>query len=196
MQGAAWQRCQRHFTRNLLSLAPKGQKLDLHQELRAVFDAPDLSVASRFLAETVAKCERIRPEVAERLEQAQDDMLSAPISSQSHMRRVRTTNCLERLNQEIRCRTRVVRIFTDREAALRLITALCVEQWEEWETGRALPRYAPAGWRRRWKRGRNGLASPICRKACSTQSTRIRLEGARTGTPGGALSFIPRVAIP
>lgn len=135
-QGASWQRCQCHFAHNLLSLAPKGQKQYLHQELRAIFDAPDLSRTRRFLQETVARWENIRPEVAERLEEAQDDVLSCFHFPASHRRRIRTTNCVERLNEEIRRRTRVVRIFPDREAALRLITALCVEQSEEWETGR------------------------------------------------------------
>ncbi len=135
-QGAAWQRCQCHFIRNLLSYAPKGQKQGLHQELRAIFDAPDLSVASRFLAETVARWSKIRPEVSEKLEEAADDVLCCFGFPSSHRKRIRTTNCVERLNQEIRRRTRVVRIFPNRESALRLITALCVEQSEEWETGR------------------------------------------------------------
>jgi len=55
---------------------------------------------------------------------------------ESHRRRIRTTNGLERLNQEIKRRSRVVRIFPNREACLRLITALAVEQSEEWVTGR------------------------------------------------------------
>jgi len=136
LQGAAWQRCQCHFVRNLLSYAPKGQKQDLHRELRAIFDAPSLTVARSFPAETVTKWEKTRPEVAERLEEAQDDVLSCFHFPAPHRRRIRATKALERLNQEIRRRTRVVRIFPNREAALRLITALCVEQSEEWETGR------------------------------------------------------------
>jgi len=55
---------------------------------------------------------------------------------ESHRKRIRTINGLERLNQEIKRRTRVVRIFPNREACLRLVTALCVEQSEEWVTGR------------------------------------------------------------
>ena len=135
-QGASWHRCQCHFIRNLLSYAPKGQKRALHSELRAIFDAPDLSVARRFLEETVTRWERLRPDVAEKLEEASDDVLCCFHFPAPHRRRIRTTNCVERLNEEIRRRTRVVRIFPNRESALRLITALCVEQSEEWETGR------------------------------------------------------------
>jgi len=93
-------------------------------------------VARRFLSETIARWEKIRPEVAERLKEAQDDVLCCFHFPAPHRRRIRTNNSLERLNQEIRRRTRVVRIFPNREAALRLITALCVELPEEWETGR------------------------------------------------------------
>jgi putative transposase len=55
---------------------------------------------------------------------------------EGHRRRIRTTNGLERLNQEIKRRTNVVRIFPNRQACLRLVTALAVEQSEEWLTGR------------------------------------------------------------
>lgn len=136
LQGASWQRCQCHFVRNLLAYAPKGQKKVLHQELRAIFDAPDLSVARRFLSETISRWEKVRPEVADNLEKASDDVLSCFHFPSSHKKRTRTTNCVERLNEEIRRRTRVVRIFPNRESALRLITSLCMEQSEEWTTGR------------------------------------------------------------
>ena len=55
---------------------------------------------------------------------------------ESHRRRIRSTNGLERFNQELKRRTRVVRIFPNREACSRLVTALCVEQSEEWLSGR------------------------------------------------------------
>jgi transposase-like protein len=62
--------------------------------------------------------------------------LSCLAFPESHRKRIRTTNALERLNQEIKRRTKVVRIFPNREACLRLVTALAVEQSEEWVTGR------------------------------------------------------------
>ena len=55
---------------------------------------------------------------------------------EAHRRRIRTTNGLERFNQELKRRTRVVRIFPNREACLRLVSALAVEVSEEWLTGR------------------------------------------------------------
>jgi putative transposase len=70
------------------------------------------------------------------IEERIEECLSCLSFPESHRRRIRTTNGLERFNQELRRRTRVVRIFPNREACLRLVSALAVEQSEEWVTGR------------------------------------------------------------
>jgi transposase-like protein len=70
------------------------------------------------------------------MEEHIEECLSCLAFPASHRKRIRTTNGLERLNQEIKRRTKVVRIFPNREACLRLVTALVVEQSEEWVTGR------------------------------------------------------------
>ncbi len=72
------------------------------------------------------------PKVADHIEEC----LTRLAFPESHRRRIRTTNGLERFNQEVKRRTKVVRIFPNREACLRLVTALAVEQSEEWTTGR------------------------------------------------------------
>ena len=74
--------------------------------------------------------------IAEHLEEHIEECLTCLAFPESHQRRIRTTNGLERFNQEIKRRTRVVRIFPNPQACLRLVTALCVEQSEEWVTGR------------------------------------------------------------
>ncbi len=74
--------------------------------------------------------------VAEHLEEHIEECLSCLAFPESHRRRIRTTNSLERLNQEIKRRSRVVRIFPNERSCLRLVTALAVEQSEEWITGR------------------------------------------------------------
>ena len=74
--------------------------------------------------------------VAEHLQEHVEECLTCLAFPESHRRRIRTTNGLERLNQEIKRRTRVVRIFPNRQACLRLVTALAVEQSEEWITGK------------------------------------------------------------
>lgn len=135
-QGAAWQRCQCHFSKNMLDIAPKALKGTLKAELHAIYDAADLDMARRLLAETIARWETIRPEVARKLDEEAEDVLACFHFPQEHRRRIRTTNSLERLNQEIKRRSWVVRIFPNRGSCLRLASALCMEQSEEWLTGR------------------------------------------------------------
>ncbi len=72
------------------------------------------------------------PKVADHIEEC----LTCLAFPESHRRRIRTTNGLERPNQEVKRRTRVVRIFPIGDSCLRLVTALAVEQSEEWVTGR------------------------------------------------------------
>lgn len=74
--------------------------------------------------------------VAAWIQEGIEDSLACFSFPEPHRRRIRSTNGLERFNQELKRRTRVVRIFPNREACLRLITAMCVEQSEEWLSGR------------------------------------------------------------
>jgi transposase-like protein len=135
-QGASWQRCQVHYARNLLGMVGHAKRKDLAEGLRGVFAAPSREVALRLASELAARWRGSHPRVAEHLEEHIEECLSCLAFPESHRRRVRTTNGLERLNQEIKRRSRVVRIFPNREACLRLVTALAVEQSEEWVTGR------------------------------------------------------------
>jgi putative transposase len=136
-QGASWQRCQVHYARNLTKLIPRAKRKELTAGLSEVFTAPTREVALK-LVEQLADGWRKKgyPKVAEHLEENIEDCLACLAFPESHRQRIRTTNGLERLNQEIKRRTRVVRIFPNREACLRLVTALIVEQSEEWITGR------------------------------------------------------------
>ena len=74
--------------------------------------------------------------MAAKLEEEIEDCLACYAFPATHRSRIRATNCLERLNQELKRRTRVVRIFPNREAVKRLVTALVMEQSEEWVSGR------------------------------------------------------------
>ncbi len=136
-QGASWQRCQVHYARNLLGMVGSKKRKDLAADLRAIFAAPNREQALG-LASAVAEKWRGKGEerVAEHIEEHVEECLSCLFFPESHRRRIRTTNGQERLNQEIKRRTRVVRIFPNRESCLRLATALCIEQSEEWVTGR------------------------------------------------------------
>jgi putative transposase len=135
-QGAAYQRCQVHYARNLLGMVDHSRRKELAEGLRGVFAAPSREVALRLACELAARWRASHPGVAEHLEEHVEECLTCLAFPEGHRRRIRTTNGLERLNQEIKRRTRVVRIFPNREACLRLVTALAVEQSEEWVTGR------------------------------------------------------------
>ncbi len=136
-QGASWQRCQVHYARNLLGMVGHASRKELAADLRAIFAAPAMEQALQTASSVADKWrEKGNEKVASHIEEHVEECLTCLAFPESHRRRIRTTNGLERLNQEIKRRTRVVRIFPNREACLRLVTALAVEQSEEWVTGR------------------------------------------------------------
>jgi transposase-like protein len=136
-QGASWQRCQLHYARNPLGMVGHAIRKELGTDLRTIFAAASREQALALASEIAQKWRgRGHKKVAEHLEEHIEECLTCLAFPESHQRRIRTTNGLERLNQEIKKRTRVVRIFPNWEACLRLVTALCVEQSEEWITGR------------------------------------------------------------
>jgi putative transposase len=136
-QGASHQRCQVHYARNLLGMVSFARRKELASDLRAIFAAPDRNQALTIAASVAEKWrQKGNEKVAEHLEEHIEECLSCLAFPESHRRRIRTTNGLERLNQEIKRRTRVVRIFPNERSCLRLVTALAVEQSEEWITGR------------------------------------------------------------
>jgi putative transposase len=136
-QGASHQRCQVHYTRNLLGMVGAAKRKELASDLRAIFAALERCSALGLASSSAEKwCQKGYPKVAEHLEEHIEECLTCLAFPESHRRRIRTTKGLERLNQEIKRRTRVVRIFPNRESCLRLVTALAVEVSEEWVTGR------------------------------------------------------------
>jgi putative transposase len=136
-QGASHQRCQVHYARNLLGMVSYASRKELGADLRAIFAAPAREQALQLASSVAGKWrEKGNEKVACHVEEHLEECLTCLAFPESHRRRIRTTNSLERLNQEIKRRTRVVRIFPNREACLRLVSALAVEQSEEWLTGR------------------------------------------------------------
>jgi putative transposase len=136
-QGAGWQRCQVHFTRNAMGRIKRDKRKELAGDLRKVFTADDLCQAKNIAGELVKKWQPICPSVAKLIDEHIEECLASFTFPESHRVRIRSTNGLERLNQEIKRRTRVVRIFPNSEACLRLISALCIEQSEEWTSGKS-----------------------------------------------------------
>lgn len=135
-QGAGWQRCQVHVTRNLLGQVAKGKRAELVAGLREVFAAPTRTQALTVARRLATQWRSSHPRVAEHLEEELEDCLNCLAFPIEHQLRIRTTNGMERLSQELKRRTRVVRIFPNREACLRLVSALAAEQSDEWISGR------------------------------------------------------------
>jgi transposase-like protein len=135
-QGASWQRCQFHYTKNLLKMVAAKKREELGEGLREVFACPTRETALKVAGELADRWRESHPQVALHIEEHIEECLSCLAFPASHQKRIRTTNGLERFNQEVKRRTRVVRIFPNREACLRLVTALAVEQSEEWISGK------------------------------------------------------------
>jgi len=113
-----------------------GRRRELAGDLREIFTATTREQAVTTADVVAARWEASHPVVARQIEERVEDCLACLAFPLAHRPRIRTTNGLERLNEEIKRRTRVVRIFPNPEACLRLVSALCVEQSEEWVSGR------------------------------------------------------------
>ena len=135
--GVPWQRCQFHLAHNALEHVPKPElKRDVMDELRATLDAADLAAAQEQLQRMVRKYEKQAPKLAAWLEANVPQSLSVFALPAAHRKRLRTSNLLERLNREIKRRTRVATLFPNEGSLLRLVTGVLMEVSEEWETGK------------------------------------------------------------
>lgn len=129
---AAWQRCYVHFLRNALDHLPRKVTDDCLQELRWLYDRRSLAEAQRDLAAWLARWQATYPGLCDWAEENIAETLTFYRLPREHHKHLKSTNMLERFNEEIRRRTRVVRIFPNRESCLRLIRALAVETHEGW----------------------------------------------------------------
>ena len=129
---AAWQRCYVHFLRNALDYLPRKADDDCLQELRWIYDRRDLKEAQADLAAWLKRWEGRYPKLTDWAEEQIGETLTFYRLPRQHHKHMKSTNLLERLNEEIKRRTRVVRIFPNPESCLRLIRALCVETHEAW----------------------------------------------------------------
>ena len=135
-QGTAWQRCQTHFSRNVLDKTPKKHQPEVKQCLNSIYNAKDLEEARRLLKETLSAFESDAPNAMKVLEEGFDDVMAVMSLPKKYRQKFRTSNGPERLNEEIRRRDRVIRIYPNGESVIRLIGALLMEQDERWTTGR------------------------------------------------------------
>ena len=134
--GAAWQRCRVHFMRNALARVPRAAQNDVAATIRSIFAQPDQESAHRQLRFVADQLRPRHYRVAELLEEAEEDLLAHMSFPREHWRKLHSTNPLERVNKEIKRRTNVVGIFPNRNAVIRLVGALLMEQQDEWISGR------------------------------------------------------------
>ncbi|MGI6706841.1 MAG: IS256 family transposase [Clostridia bacterium] len=135
-QGASWQRCQTHFSRNMLDHAPKALQPEIKEDLGRLYESVDLESARKVRDQIIAKYEARAPKATSLLDEAFDDITAVLALPFRYRKRLRTTNGVERLNEEIRRRERVIRIFPNEASVIRLMGALLMEQDEKWQTGR------------------------------------------------------------
>lgn len=135
--GVPWQRCQFHLQQNASAHVPRQEmRREVADDLRTVFNAPDRHTAENYLAKIVEKYAESAPALADWLEENVPEGLTVFSFPAAHRRRLRTANGLERLSREIKRRTRVVSIFPNEAACLRLISAVLMEIDEAWQTDR------------------------------------------------------------
>ena len=135
--GVPWQRCEFHLAQNAQNYVSKTMnKALIGEEIRNIFNAPNREMAQSLLNDFVTRYEKIEPRLIKWAEENIPEaftVFSLPPKIRKHLR---TSNLCERINREIARRTRVIRIFPNESACLRIVSALLMEVDEEWISGR------------------------------------------------------------
>jgi len=132
-----WQRCQFHLQQNAQAHVPKqSMKTEVAEAIRNIFNAPNRVEAERLLKIGVANYEKTAPKLSEWMEANIPEGLTVFSLNRDHQRRLRTSNMPERVNRELKKRTKVASIFPSADSCCRLVTAILVEISEGWETGK------------------------------------------------------------
>jgi putative transposase len=129
---ATWQRCYVHFLRNAVDHLPRKKDDDVLTELRWIYERRNVEEARRDLTSWLTKWEPRYPKLCDWAEANIEETLTFYRLPQEHHKHLKSTNMLERINQELKRRTLVVRIFPNADSCLRLIRALAVEIHEDW----------------------------------------------------------------
>jgi len=134
--GVPWQRCQFHLQQNAMAFVPHLHlRAEVASDLRTIFNASDLLAAERQLKTVVEKYQESAPKLSGWIETNVPESLTVFALPEAQRKKLRTTNSLERLNKEIKRRTRVATLFPNEKSLERLVTALLNEVSDEWETG-------------------------------------------------------------
>jgi putative transposase len=132
-----WQRCQAHLQRNAQAYVPRVEmRASVGADIRSIFNCCDLASAQARLNQLVAYYAKAAPKLAVWMETTLPQGFTCFILPEDHRIRMRTSNAIERVNQELKRRTRVASIFPNETSLLRLVTALLCEQSNEWMGGK------------------------------------------------------------
>lgn len=135
--GVPWNRCQVHLQRNASAYVPKmDMRTQVAEDIRVIFNAPDRQEAERLLDLAATKYQKSASRLATWMQDNLPDGFTVFSMPSSHRRRLRTTNMMERVNREVKRRTRVASLFPNEASLLRLVSAILMEISEEWETGK------------------------------------------------------------
>ena len=134
--GTSWQRCQTHFSRNMLGNVPKKMWSEVRVMLHDIYYAPDIEKARERASETIQYLSQKAPKAAQLLEESFDDITAVFSLPLKYRKKMRTSNGIERLNEEIRRRDRVIRTYPGDESVMRIIGTVLLEQSEAWAVGR------------------------------------------------------------
>jgi putative transposase len=169
--GSVWQRCQYHFRVNATDMAPKSRRDDVNQRLSKAWDCERYEDAKAVMDQFAEDYQDIHPALAEFIsEHAWETLGIYHVAPPAHHKRIRTTNMVERVNQELLRRSKVIRIFPNPKSCLRLFSALLKEWHEDWVYGR---KYLNMDLLREWEaerrvhpqdRGPGGELPPMKRK--------------------------------
>ena len=137
IQGAGRQRCRVHFIRNLLALVPRSHQHMAAAVFRTIFAQPDADAVRDAWDEVAAQLGARFPKVAALMADAKPEVLAFAAFPRAHWQKIWSTNPLERINKEIKRRSRVIGIFPNEASAIRLVGAILADLHDEWQATEA-----------------------------------------------------------
>jgi putative transposase len=176
--GADWQRCYVHLLRDALDHLSRKLADDCLQELRWIYDRRELVEVHRDIAAWLAKWRTRHSKLCDWVEENIEETLTYYRLPLAHHKHMKSTNMLERFNQELKRRTHVVCIFPNEESCLRLVRALAVETHENWLEGTRYlnMQHRPSTRRKRCGRRHDRVATCLSLAPCSPLSRPSRLR--------------------
>lgn len=131
---SVWQRCQVHFLRNVMDKLPRENTQEIRDEIKNLFRITDIDAARLYKTKLIDQHSEKYKKMCACLDEGFEDAFQYTASASTQYNRLKSTNLLERLNQEIRRREKVIRIFPNVESADRLIGTMLIDIDEEWST--------------------------------------------------------------